>query len=96
MRRRESSSTFARFKRSFSAREEKDRVAVLASFSRPFAVPTALPSSSFVSSTYARKVRFLFCLPLPLIGAFESCALGNRNPCAVFSDPFLGVTHEAL
>lgn len=68
---------------------------VLESVYAKFAVPTALPSSSFVSSTYARKVRF-FCLPLTLIGAFESCALGNRNPCAVFSDPFLGVTHEAF
>lgn len=96
MRRRESSSTFARFNRSFSACMEKGCIAAFASCSRPFAMPKAVSPSSFVPPSYARKVRFLFCLPLTLIGAFESCALGNRNPCAVFSDPFLGVTHEAF
>lgn len=96
MRRRESSSTFARFNRSFSASMEKGCIAAFASCSRPFAMPKAVSPSSFVPPSYARKVRFLFCLPLTLIGAFESCALGNRNPCAVFSDPFLGVTHEAF
>lgn len=96
MRRRESSSTFARFNRSFSASMEKGCIAAFVSCSRSFAMPKAVPPSSFVPPSYARKVRFLFCLPLTLFGAFESCALGNRNTYAAFSDPFLGVPHEAF
>lgn len=96
MRRRESSSTFARFNRSFSASMEKGCIAAFASCSRSFAMPKAVPPSSFVLPSYARKVRFLFCLPLTLFGAFESCALSNRNTYAAFSDPFLGVPHEAF
>lgn len=96
MRRRETSRAIARFNRSFSERVEKDRFTAFASFSRPFAMPRVLPSSFFLPPFYTRKVRFLFCLPLILLGAFESCTLGVLNPFAAFSDLFLGVNHEAL